>query len=450
MKRTLLAAALVLLVADVSYGQTCQAVINGAKARISIQQPKWADARQVLAENLAGCQDLPEFHYLYAITLARVSNDSIPKAVGHLWAADSLNGDPAEGDELQANISQALIALWGPIVNEGVRLLQAGDLDKARERLEFAAQINPEGKEARLALGATYQSQNEFDKAIEQLRKALEIDPAYKQAFLRLGQTYQLKADAYAGSGDSAKAAQAMEIAGEAVEIYEEYLEQNPGDADVQVQLAGLYATLGQLDKAEPIIRQISGSDSVSAATLTDFGFRLANAQQYDLADQLLSRAVSLTDSLDSEPISYLVFVRIQKSDLPGAKAVLLKQIELEPSNAEAWEYLGLVERDLGNTAAAQEALEKAEGIPLALESLRVGQDADRTVNVQATFSNRTETPLQGVTVRFSLISGSQVLETKDVTIASAQALPAGEAESVTVEFDKPADTPRVMYEIVT
>lgn len=448
MKRTLLAAALVLLVADVSYGQTCDAFINGAKARMS--KNKWADARQVLAEQLPNCQGEAEFHYLYAIALVRVSPDSAAKSVTHLWTADSLNGDPGEGDELQANISQAILALWGPIVNEGVRLLQAGDLDKARERLEFAVQINPQGKEARLALGATYQSQNEFDKAIEQLREALEIDPAYKQAFLRLGQTYQLKADAYAGSGDSARAAQAMEIAGEAVQIYEEYLVQSPEDVDVQIQLAGLYATLGHLDKAEPIIREISGSDSVSAATLTDFGFRLANAQQYDLADQLLSRAVAMTDSLDSEPISYLVFVRIQRSDLPGARAVLLKQIELEPSNAEAWEYLGLVERDLGNTAAAQEALQRAEDIPLALESLRVGQEPDRTVNVHATFSNRTEAPLQGVTVRFSLISGDQVVETKDVTVASGQSLPAGEAESVSVEFEKPADSPRVMYEIVT
>jgi Tfp pilus assembly protein PilF len=447
MRRTFLTAALVLFLADLSYGQTCDAFINGAKARMS--KNKWEDARQVLAEQLANCQGEAEFHYLYAIALAKVSPDSNAKAVQLLWTADSLNGDPGEADELQANISQGILALWGPIVNEGVRLLQAGEFDAARERLEFAVQINPQGKEAHLALGATYQGQNEFDKAIEHYRKALEIDPTYKQAFLRLGQTLQLKADAFAASGDATQSGQAAAVAQEAMKIYEDYLAQNPGDSEVMVQLAGLYASLGQLDKAEPIIRQIADSDSVEASTLTDFGFRLANAQQYDVADQLLSRAVAMTDSLDVEPLSYLVFVRIQKQDLAGAKAVLLKQIELEPSNAESWEYLGLIERDLGNAAAAQEALAKAEGIPLALDNLRIGQESDQTVSVHATFSNRTEAPVQGVKVRFSLISGTEVLETKDVTVAP-QALPAGEAESITVEFERPAPNPRIMYEIVT
>ena len=442
MKRTLLAAALVLLVADLSYGQTCDAFVNGAKARMS--KDKFAEAREVLAEQMPNCLDNEEFHYLYAVALVKVSTDSAPKAVTHLWAADSLNGEPGEGDELQTNIDQAILALWGPIVNEGVRLLQDGKLDQAKERLEFAVQINPAGKEAHLALGATYQAQEEFDKAVEQYREALRIDPQYKQAFLRLGQSYQEQADALASGGDASRA---TELAEKSIEIYEDYLEQNPGDTDVLIQLAGLYSTLGQLDKAEPIIRQIADADSVSAVTLTDFGFRLTNAQQYDLAEGLLSRAVAMTDSTDAEPLTYLAFTRIQKNDLAGARIVLLKQIELEPSNAQAWEYLGLVERDLGNTAAAQEALSKAESIPLALESLRVGEGADKW-SVEATFSNRTERPVQDVTVRFFLVNGEQVLQTKEARVG-AQPLPAGEAESVSVEFDKPADDARVRYEIV-
>ena len=448
MRRTLLAAALVLFVADLSYGQTCQAYINGAKARMS--KDKWADARQVLAENIGDCQAEAEFHYLYAIALVRVSPDSTGKAVQHLSVADSLNGDPGAEDELQMNIDQATTALWGPIVNEGVRLLQAGDLDAAQAKLELAVEINPQGKEAQLALGAVYQGRNDFDRAIELYRKALEIDPEYVLAHLRLGQAYQLKAESYAASGDAAKISQVQQIAEEAIGVYEGFLADHPDDEDAQVQLAGLYATLGQVDKAQPVIERIMSADSVAPATLTDFGFRMANAGQYDLAEQLLSRAVTMTDSLDVEPIAYLVFTRIQKSDLPGARAILLKQVQLEPSNAEAWEYLGLVERDLGNTTAAQEALQRAESIPLALEGIQIGQDADRSWNVEATFSNRTDAPVQGVTVRFSLVSGAQVVETKDVVVAGGQALPAGEAVSVSVDFDQPADDAHVRYEITT
>lgn len=451
MKRTLLAAALVLFAADLSYGQTCEAFINGARARMS--KDKWADARQVLAEQLPNCQDNAEFHYLYAIALAQVSADSGGKAVTHLTVADSLIGEPAEGTEaadLQADIDQAITALWGPAVNEGARLFQAGRLDEAQQKLELAVRINPQGKEGHLALGAVYHAKNDFDTAIEHYERALAIDPTYTQALIRLGQAYQMKADTYAASGDSAKVAQASTIAQQAVEMYENYLEQNPGQADVQAQLAGLYATLGQLDKAEPIIRQVMEADTLDPQMLTDFGFRMANAQQHELAEDLLERAVVLTDSMAVEPITYLAFVRIQKGDLEGAKGVLLKQLELEPSNAQAWEYLGYIERDLGNTAAAQEALQKAESIPLELENMSVGQEDDKSWNVEATFSNRTDKPVQSVTVRFMLIDpAGEVLETKETTVGAAP-LAAGEAERVSVEFDRPAEKPRVKYEVVT
>jgi Tfp pilus assembly protein PilF len=449
MRRTLLAAVMVLLAVDISYGQTCQAFINGARARMS--KDKWEDARQVLAEQLPNCQDDAEFNYLYAVALAKVSPDSGAKAAVHLQAADTLLGEPSGDDDvkLKSDIEQAIAALWGPMVNEGVRALQAGQVDEAQASLELAVRTNPQGKEGHLALGAVHQTKEDYDAAIEHYKRALEIDPAFRDASLRLGSAYQLKADAYASSGDSTKVAEASTIAQQAAEIYNEYLEKNPGDTAVQVQLAGLYASLGQLDKAEPIIRQTMDADSIDPDVLTDFGFRLTNAQQYDLAEQLLERAVVLTDSTDAEPLSYLVFVRIQKGDLAEAKNVIQKQLQLEPSNAEAWEYLAYVERDLGNTAGAQEAFEKAESIPLHLESIRMSQQSDQTWNVDATFSNRTDQPVQGVRVRFSLLSpAGEVLETQEATIG-AQSLPAGEAENVSIEFDNPAPSARIKYEIV-
>ncbi len=264
-----------------------------------------------------------------------------------------------------------------------------------------------------------------------------------------MGQTYQLKAEQVAGGGDAAENPEATRIAGEAAAVYESYLADNPDDVDIQIQLAGLHASLGQMEKAEPIIRAVMSSDSVDAAVFTDFGFRLANAGQYELADELLSRAVTMTDSLDVEPLGYLAFVRIQNEDLAGARAILDKQLALDPSNAEAWEYLAYVKRDLGDTAGSAEAFEKAESIPLELQQISLSQDPDKTWNIEATFLNRLEAPVSNVQVRFSLLSSSgEVLETKEATIAG-QSLPAGEGEQVTVEFTQPAENPRVKYEIL-
>lgn len=436
-----------------AYAQTATAIANGAKVRI--QRNKFGEANELLGKEIVNYPDSAELHYLYAITLARVApQDSASKAIEHLATADSLNGEPAEGAdeeeiELQENIDQALRSLWGGIVNDGVRSLSAGNLEDAEAKLTLAVQLHPGGKEGHLGMGAVHQAKQEYDLAIESYKRALEIDPAYKNALLRLGQTYQLKAEQLAGSGDATESPEAMQVAGEAAVVYENYLADNPGDLEVQIQLAGLHAQLGQMEKAEPIIRSVMDSDSVDVTVLTDFGFRMANAGQYALADELLSRAVTMTDSLDVEPLGYLAFVRIQSEDLEGARVILDKQLALDPSNAEAWEYMAYVKRDLGDTAGSAEAFEKAQSIPLELQQISMSQNPDKTWNIDATFVNRLEAPVSNVQVRFTLLSPTgEVLETQEATIA-AQPLPAGEGEQVTIEFDQPAENPRVKYEIL-
>jgi Tfp pilus assembly protein PilF len=448
----LIAAGAVLEGIDAAYAQTATAIANGAKVRI--QRNKYEEANELLGREIQNYPESAELHYLYAITLARISpQDSASKAIGQLAIADSLNGEPAEGAEeeeleLQENIDQAIRSLWGGIVNDGVRALAAGDVADAEAKLTLAVQLHPQGKEGHLGMGAVHQAKEEYDLAIAEYRRALEIDPSYKNALLRLGQSYQLKAEQLV-AGDSTQSAQAMEVAGEAAKVYEDYLATNPGDVEVQIQLAGLHASLGHMDQAEPIIREVMAADSVEVTVYTDFGFRLANAGQYDLADEVLSQAVTMSDSLDVEPLSYLAFVRIQKEDLAGAKIILDKQVALDPSNAEAWEYLGYVRRDLGDEAGALEAFQKAEGIPLELQQIALSQDPDKTWNVDATFMNRLDTPVSNVRIRFSLMSETgEVIETQEASVAG-ESLAAGEGERVTVEFTRPAENPRVRYEIL-
>ena len=455
MRRFLIVAALFAVEAalvgiETAHAQTATAIANGAKVRI--QSNKLEDANELLGREIGNYPESAELHYLYAITLARVApRDSVSKAIAQLAIADSLNGDPGEGAkaeeiELQQNIDQAMRSLWGGIVNDGVRALAAGNVEQAESMLTTAVQLHPEGKEGHLGLGAVHEEKGDYDQAIEEFRRALTIDPTYKNALLRLGHAYQLKAEQVAQGGD---AAQATEVAAAATTAYEGYLESNPGDAEVQVQLAGLYASLGEMEKAEPIIRQVMAGDSVSVGVYTDFGFRLANAGQYDLADELLSRAVTMSDSLDVEPLAYLAFVRIQSGELEGARVALEKQIAIDPSNAEAWEYLGYVRRDLDDEEGALEAFEKAQSIPLDLQQLAMSQDPDKTWNVEATFLNRLEIPVSNVKVKFTLVSeNGEVLETQEAAVAS-QELAAGEAERVSVEFTRPAENPRVRYEIL-
>lgn len=448
MKKLLLVAALTFFGADFVYGQTCTAYLNGAKARAS--KDKWKEANEVLGKNVEGCMNDAEYRYMYGITLARVApGDSAPKALRHMMAADSLNGEPGAEDELQTNIDQAMAALWGPMVNDGIRLLSAGQIEEARQKLELAVELNPNGKEGHLGLGAVYQAESRFDEAIAEYRAALEIDPDYKQALLRLGQAYQMKANDFASSGDSTKIAQASEIAGEAVDVYQTYLDENPDDMEIKIQLAGLHATLGNQAEAEPVIREVMASNDVDAAVLTELGFQMANSQQNELAEELLSRAVALSDTTWNEPLNYLAFVQIRLGKLDEARSTLEAQLELDPSNAEAWEYYGYVLRDLELPDEAQKAFETGQAIPLALQGIQMSQNPDETWNVEAVFQNRTEAQVQDLTIEFRLVSADgEVIETKQASFAG-QPLAAGQAERIRVEFDTPASNPRVRYEIL-
>ena len=447
MKKFLLAAALVLFIGDVAYGQTCQAYLNGAKARAS--KSKWREANEVLGEHVGGCMENAEYRYFYGVTLAQTSPDSMAKSIAELQAADQLNGDPGEADELQAQITQALTALWAPMVNDGIRLLAAGRIPEAEAKLTAAVALNPASKEAQLAMGAVHQAKEEWDPAIERFRAALAIDPAYKTAMLRLGQTYQLKADAMARSGDAAQSGQAPTVAAEAATVYEGYLATNPDDLEVRIQLAGLYATLGDMTKADPIIRSVMAAEGVDAQVLSDFGFALANARQDALAEEVLSRAIVMTDSTWSDPISYLAFVKIRGGDLAASRALLEKQVQLDPANAQAWEYLGLVRRDLGDQEGALEALERGNAIPIVLENAAMSQDSDQTWNVELTFSNRLEQPVNDVRLKVHLVDrGGNVLESQEVTVAD-EPLAAGQAERVRVEFGNKAADPLIRYEIL-
>ena len=69
-----------------AYAQTATAVANGAKVRI--QRNKFGEANELLGREIVNYPESAELHYLYGITLARVSpQDSASKAIGHLAIA---------------------------------------------------------------------------------------------------------------------------------------------------------------------------------------------------------------------------------------------------------------------------------------------------------------------------------------------------------------------------
>src|SRR5258708_12143431 len=60
----------------------------------------------------------------------------------------------------------------------------------------------------------------------------------------------------------------------------------------------------------------------------------------------------------------------MQRQDWAGAERVLLKEVANNPNNAEAWQMLGEVRRNLGNTKGMLEAYDKVASIPALLPEI--------------------------------------------------------------------------------
>lgn len=140
----------------------------------------------------------------------------------------------------------------------------AGRYDEAIIILEKALKLSPKKQQIYFELGSALLNKKEYAKAAEILKTAFELDSSYDDArkIYALGLVYDGKIDlaeeiikkrygvsvipdlrlanAYAGRGESKKAAQ----------IFEKIIEQNPSNAQYRVNLAANYLKINEKEKA--------------------------------------------------------------------------------------------------------------------------------------------------------------------------------------------------------
>ncbi len=150
--------------------------------------------------------------------------------------------------------------------------LRENQLTKAADELDAALRIEPDNVEALYDYGCLLQRKNEYDGAIEKFNKALSFDPDRGGIYVELGKTYALKGDFSALASLSAqmidnniKLGHAHYFAGvaaahtgdtdTAVASYKDSLEADPKFTPSYLELATVYATRKQLDKAEQTLR---------------------------------------------------------------------------------------------------------------------------------------------------------------------------------------------------
>src|SRR3954447_8836699 len=164
--------------------------------------------------------------------------------------------------------------------NEAATLANDGKVPEAIAKLEEAVTAKPDLTAGYEALAKLYMRTKNYDKAIDRANKALEIDNDNQDMFGVL-------AEAYAGKGDKAKAA--------------EYKKKLPADAASMFNEAARLINSGQDGQAEPLLKGAIGANDKFAQAYYELG---------------------------------MLYVRTQKN--ADAKTNLQKYLELEPNGKDA------------------------------------------------------------------------------------------------------------------
>lgn len=121
---------------------------------------------------------------------------------------------------------------------------------------------------------------------------------------------------------------------------------------------AALLSTAFLIGLAPSVMAMGSGSDSSAGtgSTAYDQAVRLVNAQDYKGAAALLSGLVG-TDPSNADAWNYLGYSERKLGNLPSALAAYGKALALQPEHRGANEYLGELYLQMGDLAKAKERL---------------------------------------------------------------------------------------------
>ena len=250
---------------------------------------------------------------------------------------------------------------------------------RALTNFQQALEYDPELARAYYYMGTTYLEMDSLNPALTSLQKAVEIDPAYINAYLSIGQAYLEKGDTTAAKG-----------------FFEQLATQKADDCQIQVAYGYVMANqLGEIDKGlqafekakqlcpdnaeayqylayalpenrrEEKIQNFQKYLELTEGKATDpealqylFGLYLAE-EQFEEASQTIQQALAA----DPTNASLQLYAGIAQSKLELHQQAIPyfdKAIELNPELQDAYLYRAISNRELGNTAAYAQDLERA------------------------------------------------------------------------------------------
>lgn len=420
----------------------------------------WTRSAQIYLDEAeqSNAADEKEADYTNALEQARLSIENQPNnPLGYYQAGIALLGlqqwqeagrmlDRAEElyPRYQLETGPRRQNAWVTLYNRAVQQLQQGDEDAAIATMETADQVYSERPEARVNLGILYTNRTDYENAIRWYNLALET--------LR-GEAAQYVSASTRREWAETETDVVLNLAGiysrmnqpaEASQLYREYLEDNPDDSAVRVQLALLLSSQGQEAEAAALFDEVLNMQGLDAIDYYQIGVGLFNAGRFDgavtaferavdanpyfrdavynLAQALLARASQISDAGASDAEVNALYERLAET------AIAMREIDPFARTAailEASAYQNLAENTTGAASTAWRnrlvgALEAIEDLPFDLTNIALSPVAAGRYALTGSLENLALSPGTPVRLRMSVLGpGGAAAATQEITVTA-------------------------------
>jgi Flp pilus assembly protein TadD len=313
------------------------------------------------ASGVSGTRELSSA-ILCAVSLLVACGGGQPEPVAPTDTTDPPLEDEGEGGVLAAS---------SPEVQQGIDAIQAEDFAGAKTVLEHAVEKTPEDPQAVFYLGVALAGLGEVNPAVAQMKKALELKKDFTEAsinysalLLDLGKPEQALEAADAGLLHAPKDSSLLQNKGlslfdlgrneEAAKVLAEVA---PASEDEGLRFVYAQALLasGSTDPALVELDKLAQSESVEV--LASVADQFGRAKAWDRCISTLDRAVGKQQA--AELFVKRGLCKHDNGDEKAAKADFEKAIELEPTSAKGYYYLGQSLKALKDKKGAKKAFEK-------------------------------------------------------------------------------------------
>jgi len=266
--------------------------------------------------------------------------------------------------------------------------------DKALATLEKSASMGDKNKETYTFLGRMYAEKKDWDKALEAFHKG---DPGPKEQLV-IAQIWAFK-----GQPDSAAAIYNALITADstssmsrvamgelgkmkfgqkdwtgALSYFQRRIALDPNNGDAYYYSGLSYKQLKQSPEATAALERAAAIDSAKADRWFWLGVVYDEQKRTADAQNAFQRSVQLdsTSKLSSTAFAQIGLYRLLDKDWDGAVRVLERAVQGDPTNVQAWVWLGQAYQNSGNrgkaTDAYQRALQLNPSQPDALKGLKM------------------------------------------------------------------------------